>query len=428
MKIVVQFEKNNKKEKLILIPEKNLVTGIKDFRKRYGEPSSIEHDMLNLASTVYASDLANKRGERENFSRNFEINLPVINYQLFNNLRENLENLLYNLTDDNWNFTFTKQTKKNDLDIKFKAKDGVTLLFSGGLDSLSAAVYLLNSYNSISFVSHITHNMVIKEAQQDLYSYLKKVNNKITRIAVTISGRNIQKHKFPKDTEREDTQRSRSFMFLCLAALFARREGNHKIIFIGENGQMAIHLPLTASRIGAFSTRTAHPKFIADITNFLQTIYSYSFVIENPFVYKTKAEVVSILVKKYEDLIPFSISCWRTSRVKGGMKHCGECIPCMVRRIALEHNNIKLNEYYRDIFNTNLEKLTADDIGKINLTDLLEFVSWFDGSFSDSEIIENFPGLYSQFFSTSDAVDMYKRFSKEAKNVFFNYPNILKYL
>ena len=55
----------------------------------------------------------------------------------------------------------------------------------------------------------------------------------------------------------ENSQRTRSFLFLVLGALAARRAGHIEIVYLAENGQMAIHLPLTQGRIGAFSTHTA---------------------------------------------------------------------------------------------------------------------------------------------------------------------------
>ena len=59
-------------------------------------------------------------------------------------------------------------------------------------------------------------------------------------------------------------------MFLILAALVARRLGRRDLLMIAENGQMAIHLPLSTARIGAFSTHTAHP----DVLDSMQTILS----------------------------------------------------------------------------------------------------------------------------------------------------------
>jgi hypothetical protein len=46
---------------------------------------------------------------------------------------------------------------------------------------------------------------------------------------------------YPSDAERESSQRTRSFLFLVIASIAARRSGFHDVILIAENGQMAIH-------------------------------------------------------------------------------------------------------------------------------------------------------------------------------------------
>src|SRR5213082_2450013 len=61
--------------------------------------------------------------------------------------------------------------------------------------------------------------------------------------------------------DAESSQRTRSFLFLTVAALCARRVGHQNIVVIAENGQMAVHLPVTEGRIGPFSTRTAQLKY-----------------------------------------------------------------------------------------------------------------------------------------------------------------------
>jgi hypothetical protein len=45
-----------------------------------------------------------------------------------------------------------------------------------------------------------------------------------------------------------------------------------QLIYIAENGQMAIHLPLTQARIGAFSTHTAHVQNLAEQSGQLESI------------------------------------------------------------------------------------------------------------------------------------------------------------
>ncbi len=131
-------------------------------------------------------------------------------------------------------------------------------------------------------------------------------------------------------------------LFLALAALVARRNGVEDVVVIAENGQMAIHLPLTTARIGAFSTHTAHPEFVHMMSKLLTTFLDYPIKIENPFLYMTKAEVVAATVKRHREVVEGTVSCWKTSRVVGDKKHCGYCVPCLSRRIALETHGLEL--------------------------------------------------------------------------------------
>ena len=140
-----------------------------------------------------------------------------------------------------------------------------------------------------------------------------------------VSGRKYRNLKFPADHEREDTQRTRSFLFTALAAVAARLDGSRRIIVMAENGQFAIHLPLTAARIGSFSTHTAHPKFLATMQQILRQLYVCDDLeVVNPFVHLTKGEVVGLIPAAVRPHIKESSSCWRVARVSASATHCGE--------------------------------------------------------------------------------------------------------
>lgn len=56
-------------------------------------------------------------------------------------------------------------------------------------------------------------------------------------------------------------------------------------------------------------------------------------------------------------------------------KHCGYCVPCISRRIALEYNGISFDEYETDLFDTDVSKLEDTNDRRRNLTDYLEFIA-----------------------------------------------------
>jgi hypothetical protein len=204
-------------------------------------------------------------------------------------------------------------------------------------------------------------------------------------------------------------------MYLAVAALAARRTGHDELVVIAENGQMAIHLPLSAARIGAFSTHTAHPEFVAQAAQFFTSILDFNCRVTNPFLYQTKAEVVATIIPSDRPALAQSVSCWRGARVPS-FNHCGECVPCLIRRIAFEQNGILLSEYKRDLFAEDIVALGVDDEGKRNVIEIAEFARAFL-SFTDADLLLQFPDLISTDFDQGAAIGMYRRFAVEARTV-----------
>lgn len=408
---------------LILCPDRNLLTGLREFRE-FCDPTSLEIDLLHLASAVFACDIAQKRGERENVTRNIELKIPVVNFQAFNAQADDLAYLLYVLSHDNWTLTFVPYQGQPEAHQVWSQDKGKTLLFSGGLDSLAGAVDLIDAHgvDALQLASHQTGNTTNRHAQIELVNYLTHAYGKeVPHLTVRTGGRPFEGLIFPNDDDREGSQRTRSFMFLTIGALAARRTGKNQLVMLAENGQMAIHLPLSAARIGAFSTHTAHPEFIALATDFFCAILNYPIEVENFYLYKTKAEVVAKLVTHHQEAVRLSTSCWKNARLP---KHCGQCIPCYVRRVALEFNGLHLDEYEEDVFSKDVGQLPQTDEGKRNLMDFLEFACAFRNQ-SEAELIDNYPEIQSDRFEVNQALDMYRRFAQEAYMVLQQYPFIV---
>lgn len=427
MKIEVKDKTSSKS--LDLITGENLYNGENAFKVSFDDTTSLEIDLLNVASGIFAADLAIKRDELEDYIRTIEINIEVVNIHAFERVKDLLEEALFVLSSDNWSIKFIAVDGKPEESRSWFNKKGTVLLFSGGLDSLSGVVHFKNLNSDLVLVSHINKNRAVEESQKGV---LKLLNNfyktEFEYYPYRVFGRNKGDFHFPKDVERENTQRTRSLLFLSLAALTARRVGFRKIISIAENGQFAIHLPLNPSRVGPFSTHTANPKFV-DLAKeiFMKLLSLDNLEIVNPFLYKTKGEVVSILDDKIANNANKSISCWKASRVSA-KNHCGECIPCLSRRISLEYNGVHLDEYSRDLLTENILSLPPEDNGKRNLVDFLEFISKFK-DYKDSDLdnlLIQFPDLYNESIDEKEALRMYSRMSVQAYSVFDNYPEVKK--
>src|SRR3546814_20357732 len=73
---------------------------------------------------------------------------------------------------------------------------------------------------------------------------------------------------------KEDSQRARSLIFIAFGVLAATtlqdyHDGGEIPFFVCENGFIAINPPLTGTRLGSLSTRTAHPEFLNRIRDIL---------------------------------------------------------------------------------------------------------------------------------------------------------------
>jgi len=431
MKVYVGNEvSKGKKYDLILVPGKNLYTGANSFIDQFGELTSLEIDILNLASGIYAIDLAAKRDELENYIRTIDLTIEVVNIHVLERIKNTLLQAIYTLSCDNWIISFSQIEGRQEDKFEINEKYGIVLLFSGGLDSLCGATYFLGKKIPLHLVSHINQNRTTSTSQQNLFAILKKSfkEQALERTEFRVTGRKSNEFDFPE--EREDSQRLRSFLFLSLAALVSRRIGYTKIISLAENGQFAIHLPLSEARVGPFSTHTADPRFIIQMQDMFKTLLNLkNLVIENPFLYLTKAEILQFLPGNLSNQIAQSVSCWKASRISG-KTHCGECIPCFTRRIALEHNGVTLDEYDKDVFSSKIGDLSPDDEGKRNMSDFLGFINLYRKIYQSDkkDLLHSFPELLNEAINYDKAVDMYYRMTTQAVKIFKEYPEIKKLL
>lgn len=407
---------------LVLVPGRNLITGEDEVASQLGTLTSLESDLLRVASGVFAVDLAVKRGERENITRDLELEVPVVNFQAFQRIQDELNFALYVLGPDNWLLRFTPAVGEPERVTEWPDRGGTTLLFSGGLDSGSAAVQLLEAGGAVTLVSHYTQNPAVRGSQDRIAAYLRDTFGDLDRVAARITGRNIAGNPFPADGEREFTQRTRSFMFLVLGAIVARRRGQHELVMLAENGPMAIHLAISTARMGLFSTHTAHPEYIQEMERILSAVLNFVVRVENPFLYATKGEVVAPLLPGHVAVVRESVSCWKAAR--HAIPHCGECIPCLVRRVSLERNGYHAQDYVRDLLAENIAALSESDEGKRNLVDLADFaLAWSAGQPAEA-LRRRFPDIVNIAVDEAQAVGLYTRFGEEVLAVLASYPNV----
>ena len=408
---------------------RNLFTGEDDFKEPFRPLTSLEADLLLISASVFAADRATVRGEREDITREIELQIPVVNSGRLEPLTTQIEKILRNLSHDTWIIKLRQVSGTPEKVVQCGERDGRTLLFSGGLDSLAAAVEFGKQEKNLQLVSHITRNRTTDQAQRKLAACLKdhRLDLPHHQFFVSSSSRQVGPSQFKHDME--DTQRTRSFLFLVLGALAARHAGHSEVVYLAENGQMAIHLPLTQGRIGAFSTHTAHPNVLVGMEAFLSDALDMPLKILNPYVHLTKAEVVKKVINFSPDMLQVANSCWRSARpFGGGFTHCGECIPCFIRRIAIEYSIAEdPTAYRRDCWREEISQLGPKDDGRRHIVDLAEFIVRIE-SLSSEDIKFEWPELYSSNINDTEVIEMYKRFSKEARIVLSRYSALEPFL
>src|SRR4029453_1554644 len=97
----------------------------------------------------------------------------------------------------------------------------------------------------------------------------------------------------------EHTQRTRSFLLAAMALVVAKVKRTDRIRFY-ENGIMSVNLPISTQVVGARSSRSTHPRSLVLLQDLSRLVRRDNTIIENPFIWKTKIEVVNELRAKPE--------------------------------------------------------------------------------------------------------------------------------
>lgn len=115
-----------------------------------------------------------------------------------------------------------------------------------------------------------------------------------------------------------------------------------------ENGVVSLNLPVADEAIRARASRTTHPLVLHLFTELYSLITERDFKIDNPFLFKTKTDIVSIIAKNNASkLISSTCSCAHQIYKSKTQWHCGTCSQCIDRRIAIFAANQE--EYDSDI-------------------------------------------------------------------------------
>ena len=324
-----------------------------------GPPSGAELDLLLVCSIIYGVDkLIPRDTASDGWQRHLCLELPVKNVTQWNASKECLESCLRFLTGDLWEISFVARTVRLFHPMKRRTKAAKKILIpnlfvshatllSGGLDSLIGVINLLyNEKHGIMTISHHDKSGGDLAAQNrilDLISpkYPKRLYPLKVYIALTDSN--------------ENSSRSRSLLFLGLACYAALRKGINSVI-MPENGMIALNIPLTASRRGSCSTRTAHPGFVRKFNDLLLSL-ELDVKVSNPYIAMTKGQMVDKCKNQQllSETIQSTVSCGKVGRFRTwalrteDVRGCGCCIPCLYRRASTHVIGGDSELYGRDV-------------------------------------------------------------------------------
>lgn len=372
-------------------------------------------DLYKIAFAAYMADLQFPRPEKTG-GRALNVLVSVSDKSKWEGQLRTLTATFRILTGDSFRFHFVQGIKAKD-EYAFKKRSAkVVSLFSGGLDSLSGVKHLLDNKLDPILISHCSQNFTcnVQTALNEALTKSKAIKNRVEFHQISarvVPGRNL--------SQNERSQKSRSFLFLSLASIFALEKGIGEI-YLFENGVLAMNLPIVSSR-SYNNTKTAHPDFLDAFNSLLRTVYDCETRVENPFMYKTKTEVVHLLdCAKFRPMVKTTISCsvfqtlWRKGVKTSVIHHCGVCIPCILRRFAVFSAELSPHDarYKMDPLG-DFERLPME--AKTAIMQTLDFGHRLELCASEDEVFIEIPEFYTESADPHPIIEMTRRYIAEVK-------------
>ena len=389
-------------------------------------PPPVVTALVELALGTYAADRLVKRGptgvkdggEEMLKSRQIQILCPVADVEKWQSLEAELNHAISFISRDNFQYRFIdaidERQSINEADDGYREQlpeaDSVAL-FSGGLDSLGGRFHLADEGYNPHFVS-VDHGRNVGHLVRN-FDHL--FGDNFTSVGVDKGF-----------STYEDTQFTRSFMYLAFAAAVAVALDVDDI-YIPENGILS-RFPSLES--GWTTTRTVHPLFIESLNRIFKELFPNQKVeITNPFLGYTKKEVVDCIPDK-EDIF-FTRTCphprglSQKKNAAGHAYNCGECIPCLIRITGLinSDHNIQPDELMLDKNHLLNFDFSTVDVGNIvqseesRQSSLSVFLLGLNAHLSfayriqtstQKELVSSQPELLDP-----DILELYERFSRE---------------
>lgn len=360
---------------------------LKNFKKKGVTPSPLVFDFLRIGLAINAADqVCDRSHSPDGWTRQIELEVSLCNPEKWEDTKEDIIKLLRKLTGDFWSLSLTQSNKEFKWDIphpsKLKPYEGTTCisLLSGGMDSLIGGIDLCENGEKPLFISQ-----VVKGDRQKQIQYAK---------ALKSTDKHFQwSHATRLKSRGERSSRARSIVFYSFALVASELldPNASKRIIVPENGFISLNVPLNLGRFGSLSTKTTHPIILKGLENIWRKV-GLDIQLINPYQFLTKGEMIKYCknTKLLKSYISTTTSCSRY--LTYGYKHCGRCVPCLVRRAAFKAGGIsdRTKEYVvKKIAKGGIEK-DANDISAVAMACIMrdkKGVKYFRGAlaFADAE-------------------------------------------
>lgn len=318
-------------------------------------------DMLYISLMVFCVDRSVSREEQDDaWTRDLELYIPVKAFDKWEQCKPKLTKMLNFLTGDHWTLHFRRRAVLTDDEYRYikgrnryrnsikRIDTDIFCMLSGGLDSFIGAINLLKEGKNPIFVSHYGGGKGVKLYQDKVVNSLKNKYN--------VDTTSFYRFYAASQNGIEDSTRSRSLMFFAHAIAIASGIGHHVNLLIPENGVISLNIPLTVMRLGSLSTRTTHPYFMKLLQELLIEL-GLDITLINPFQMLTKGEMMKECKDKefLNSHYQYTLSCSHPDQGRWtgeAVGHCGECLPCTIRRAAIKAAGLNDISTYRHNYDT----------------------------------------------------------------------------
>jgi 7-cyano-7-deazaguanine synthase in queuosine biosynthesis len=355
-------------------------------------------DLIEIASAVLFSDRLAKKPSGVYSARQFSLEIPVREPELWNACRSHLDQLISFLSNDLYSLAFyPKKGNRVTPAGPNKLKAEKIVLFSGGLDSgAAAAEFAKAGVEAVYVTEYVTGIAEIHKLLVDIY---KAFGAGIEPSHATFY---IRPQAEITRQFKENTRRTRTFLYASLALGLAGTAGIPEVC-ICENGPLAMNLPFSPAMQ---PTRHTHIAFLQGMEELAAIAFNREIRFVNPYELKTKGEMTKVFHSQPELAIRTN-SCWyRQFSGSGkyyGKGHCGHCIPCLVRLASLHAAGISIPKGHFDVDIVNLYR--KSELGNSLLGDfrsMLVFCNEINQIKNWREFIRRYPEVIETKSSIND--------------------------